>query len=315
MPSFRAQSRNPPCTLFFLAPFAEGFQFYFVTHTTLYRCARKSEDFARDDVAEMAFSKHIRCTLREINPFPPYRHFEHSEKSSLHSVFPCPFRGRLPILLCHTYDAISVCKKDRGLHSGWRYRNSAFQTYPLYATWNKPIPHTVISSAARNLPRTPLFLAPFADGFPFSAITHTTLSPPARKIPRLRSGWRCVNGVFQTYPLYATWNKPIPPIPSFRAQREIFLALCSFLLLSQKFSPFPLSHIRRYIGVQERSLGFARDDDTGIALSQHILYTMRRISPYDAKEKSPGKSRSFFVSERLICQTVRAWCLLLLQYQ
>ena len=174
MPSFRAQSRNPPCTLFFLAPFAEGFQFYFVTHTTLYRCARKSEDFARDDVAEMAFSKHIRCTLREINPFPPYRHFEHSE----------------------------------------------------------------------NLPCTLLFLAPFAKGFPFSAVTHTTLYRCARKIE-----------------------------------------------------------------------GFARDDDTGISLSQHILYTMRRISPYDPQQKSPGRSRSFFVSERLICQTVRAWCLLLLQYQ
>ena len=79
---------------------------------------KKIEGFARDDVAEMAFSKHIRCTLREINPFP----------------------------------------------------------------------HTVISSAARNLPCTLLFLAPFAKRFPFSAITHTTLSPPARKIPRLRSG-------------------------------------------------------------------------------------------------------------------------------
>ena len=175
MPSFRAQSRNPPCTLFFLAPFAEGFQFYFVTHTTLYRCARKIEGFAQDDVAEMAFSKHIRCTLREINPFPP--------------------------------------------------------------------------------------------------------------------------------------------IPSFRAQREIFLALCSFLLLSQKVSPFPLSHIRLYPLLQERSLDFARDDDTGIALSQHILYTMRRISPYDPQQKSPSLSWSFFVSERLICQTVRAWCLLLLRYQ
>ena len=135
---------------------------------------KKIEGFARDDVAEMAFSKHIRCTLREINPFS----------------------------------------------------------------------HTVISSAARNLPCTLLFLAPFAKVFPFSAITHTALYRCARKIE-----------------------------------------------------------------------GFARDDDTGIALSQHILYTMRRISPYDAKEKSPGKSRSFFVSERLICQTVRAWCLLLLQYQ
>ena len=78
----------------------------------------RSLDFARDDVTEMAFSKHIRCTLREINPFPP----------------------------------------------------------------------TVISSAARNLPRTPLFLASFAEAFSFSAFTHTTLSPPARKIPRLRSG-------------------------------------------------------------------------------------------------------------------------------
>ena len=44
------------------------------------------------------------------------------------------------------------------------------------------IPYTVISSAARNLPCTLLFLAPFAKGFPFSAITHTTLSPSAKKI-------------------------------------------------------------------------------------------------------------------------------------
>ena len=114
----------------------------------------------------------------------------------------------------------------------------------LYTIQRISIPHAVISSAARNLPCTLLFLAPFAKVFPFSAVTHTTLYRCARKIE-----------------------------------------------------------------------GFARDDDTGIALSQHILYTMRRISPYDAKEKSPGKSRSFFVSERLICQTVRAWCLLLLQYQ
>ena len=158
MPSFRAQSRNPPCTLFFLALFAEGFQFYFVTHKTLYRCARKIEGFARDDVAEMAFSKHIRCTLREINPFPP--------------------------------------------------------------------------------------------------------------------------------------------IPSFRAQREIFHALCSFLLLSQKVSPFPLSHIGRYTSVQERSrasLGmtlreyrsltlpiyFPCNNDTREAPSTFaaLLFFMRRTTP------------------------------------
>ena len=70
------------------------------------------------------------------------------------------------------------------------------------------------------------------------------------------------------------------PTLSFRAQREIFLALCSFLLLSRKDSPFPLSHIGRYTGVQERSLDFARDDDTGIALSKHTRCTLREINPF-----------------------------------
>ena len=85
----------------------------------------------------------------------------------------------------------------------------------LYTIQRISIPHAVISSAARNLPCTLLFFAPFAKGFPFSAITHTTLSPSARKIPRLRSGWRYRNSPFQTYPLYATWNKPIPPYRHF----------------------------------------------------------------------------------------------------
>ena len=69
------------------------------------------------------------------------------------------------------------------------------------------------------------------------------------------------------------------PLPSFRAQREIFLVLCSFSLLSQKDSPFPLSHIGRYTSVQERSFGFARDDDTGIVLSKHVRCTLREINP------------------------------------
>ena len=70
----------------------------------------------------------------------------------------------------------------------------------------------------------------------------------------------------------------IPPILSFRAQREIFLALCSFLLLSQKHSRFLLSHIRHYPLLQERSLDFARDDVAEAAFSQHILYTGRGLS-------------------------------------
>ena len=71
-----------------------------------------------------------------------------------------------------------------------------------------------------------------------------------------------------------------PPIPSFRAQREIFLALCSFLLLSQKVSPFLLSHIRHYPLLQERSLDFARDDVTEVAVFQHIRCTLRGINPF-----------------------------------
>ena len=111
-------ARNLPCTPSFLAPFAKGFPFPAVSHRALYQCAGKIEGFARDDDTGIAFYKHIRCTLRGINPFP----------------------------------------------------------------------HTVISSAARNLPCTLLFLAPFAKGFPFSAIPHTALYRCARKIPPLRSG-------------------------------------------------------------------------------------------------------------------------------
>ena len=63
-------ARNLPCTPSFLAPFAKGFPFSAVSHRALYQCAGKIEGFARDDVAEVAFSQHIRCTLRGINPFP-----------------------------------------------------------------------------------------------------------------------------------------------------------------------------------------------------------------------------------------------------
>ena len=113
------------------------------------------------------------------------------------------------------------------------------------------------------------------------------------------------------------WNKPIPPIPSFRAQREILLALRHFLLLSLKVSPFsaithtmlyaipsfraqreiflvlrcflllspvvspfPLSHMGRYPLLQEGSLHFGRDDDTRIAIYKHIRCTLREINPF-----------------------------------
>ena len=200
----------------------------------------RSLDFARDDVAEVALSQHIRCTLREINPFP----------------------------------------------------------------------HTVISSAARNLPCTLLFLAPFAKGFPFSALScslrrsipvfcyHTyDIIPSCKKDPSTSLGMT-IREAFSKH-IRCTLREINPfPIPSFRAQREIFLALCSFLLPSQKVSHFPLSHIGRYTGVQERSrasLGmtlreyrsltlpiyFPCNNDTREAPSTlaALLFFMRRATP------------------------------------
>ena len=51
------------------------------------------------------------CMMHEISI--PYTVISSAvEKSSLHSVLPCPFRGSFPLFRCHTYDAIPVCKKD-----------------------------------------------------------------------------------------------------------------------------------------------------------------------------------------------------------
>ena len=72
----------------------------------------------------------------------------------------------------------------------------------------------------------------------------------------------------------------IPRYRHFERSREIFLALCCFLLLSLKISSFPLSHMERYTSMQERSLHFGRDDDTGIAIYKHIRCTLRGIDPF-----------------------------------
>ena len=206
MPSFRAQSRNPPCTLFFLAPFAEGFQFYFLTHTMLYRCARKIEGFARDDDTGIALSKHIRCTLREINPFPP----------------------------------------------------------------------TVISSTARNLPCTLFFLAPFTEGFPFSAVSHTALYRCARKIPRLRSGWRYGKNAFPTHSFFAWCTRYPFPTLSFRAQREIFFV--------SRFPPPSLSLLGK-----APSPPFLRYSVSHFSLSGTL--------PLIANEKNPSASLGMTIRE------------------
>ena len=111
IPSFRAQREIflALCSFFLLSQKISPFPLSHIRHYPLLQ--ERFLGFARDDVTEVAFSRHIRCTLREINPFP-HRHFERSEKSSLHSALSCSFRKRFPLFRCHTYGAIPVCKKD-----------------------------------------------------------------------------------------------------------------------------------------------------------------------------------------------------------
>ena len=155
--------------------------------------------------------KPLAAILRFLDfSIPRYRHFERSEKSSLHSVVSCSFRRRIPLFRYHTYGAIPVCKKDPSASLGMTLRK-----------------------------------------------------------------WR-----FPNIPFIRDVGYPSPRYRHFERSREIFLALCSFLLPSQKHSRFLLSHIRRYTSVPERSLHFGRDDDTGIALSKHIRCTLLEINPF-----------------------------------
>ena len=149
----------------------------------------RSLDFARDDVTEVAFSQHIRCTLREINPFfpPPSFRAQREIFLALH-FFLLPSQKVSPFPLSHIRRYTGV--QERSLD--FARDDVTGIVLSKYIRWTlreiNPFPHTVISSAARNLPCTLLFLAPFAKGFPFSAVSHTALYRCARKIPRLRSG-------------------------------------------------------------------------------------------------------------------------------
>ena len=159
----------------------------------------RSLDFARDDDTGIVLSKHIRCTLREINPFPPPS-----------------FRAQREI-------SLALC------------------SFLLLSQKVSPFPLSHIGRYTGVQERS-----------------RASLGMTLRK-------WR-----FPNIPFIRNVGYP-SPIPSFRAQREIFLALHTFLLLSQKDSPFPLSHIQRYTGVPERSLGSAFDDLAGKTLTQHVL--------------------------------------------
>ena len=148
----------------------------------------RSLDFARDDVTGIVFSKHIRCTLREINPFPLPSFLAQRE------IFLAHRRSLLLSLkvshfpLSHIRRYTSVPERSLGFARDDNTGIALSKHIRCTLREINPFPHTVISSAARNLPCTLLFLAPFAKGFPFSAVSHTALYQYARKIPRLRSG-------------------------------------------------------------------------------------------------------------------------------
>ena len=114
-------ARNLPCTLLFLASFAKGFPFSAVSHTALYRCARKIEDFARDDVAEAAFSQHILYTERglSIPPLPSFRaQREIFFVPLFHDSFAKPFTGSTTYRLS--------CEKDPSAPLGMTIREECF---------------------------------------------------------------------------------------------------------------------------------------------------------------------------------------------
>ena len=204
------------CSFFFPSQKVFHFPLSHIRHYPLLQ--ERSLHFGRDDDTGLALSKHIRCTLREINPFPPpsFRAQREIFLALCSFLLSSQKVSRFPLSHIRRYTAV----QERSLHFGRDDDTGIALSKHIRCTLLEinPFPHTVMRGAARNLPCTPSFLAPFAE----------------------------------------------------------------------RVSPFPLSHIGRYTSVQERSLDFARDDDTGAAFSQHILYTGRGLSipPYRHFERS-----------------------------
>ena len=138
--------------------------------------------------------------------------------------------------------------QERSLHfgrdDGARIAISKHIRYTLRGI--DPFTHAVMRGAARNLPCTPVLLAPFAESFPFSAVSHRAIYHMQEGSLDYARDDDTGIAIYKHIRCTPCGINQFPPIPSFRAQREIFLALRHFLLPSQKVSPFPLSHIRRY---------------------------------------------------------------------
>ena len=215
----------------------------------------------------------------------------------MHSALSCSFRKRFPIFRYHTYDIIPLLQErsldfarddDTGIALSKHIR-CMLQEINLFPPPSFRAQREIFLALCSFL-----LLSQKGSPFPLSHIRHY----PLLQERSLHFGRDDDTGISLSKHIRCTLREinPFPPYRHFERSREIFLALCSFLLLSQKVPPFPLSHILRYTSMQERSLDCARDDDTGIALSQHILYTIRGISPpMTQKKKAPAKAGAFFV--------------------
>ena len=186
------------------------------------------------------------------------------------------------------------------------------------------IPYTVISSAARNLFRFPFpssFAKPFRGstvptfsryGVSRSSLSGTLPFTANEKDPSAPLGMTIREERVSQRTLYTIQRISIPPHCHFeRSEKSFSSPFSTTPSLSRLWeappTAFPAIRCFPFLAVghapfyRQRKGSFASDDDTwDIPLP---------------RKKSPGRSRSFFVSERLICQTARAWCLLLLQYQ
>ena len=91
--------------------------------------------------------KPLAAILRFLDfSIPRYRHFERSEKSSLHSALSCFLRRRIPLFHYHTYDIIPSCKKDPSASPGMTLRKWRFPNISFIRDVGYPFPYTVISS-------------------------------------------------------------------------------------------------------------------------------------------------------------------------
>ena len=81
--------------------------------------------------------KPLAAILRFLDfSIPPYRHFERSEKSSLHSALSCFLRRWIPVFCYHTYDIIPSCKKDPSASLGMTLCEYRSLTLPIYFPCN-----------------------------------------------------------------------------------------------------------------------------------------------------------------------------------